>query len=73
MLLRTAAATVLVASLGGLASAAPQPSKVHVGLSASFVTAGGGKLWVTDHTAGRLGLGHERGLRQCQPHLSAPQ
>ena len=54
MLLRTAAATVLVASLGGLASAAPQPTKVHVGLSASFVTAGGGKLWVTDHTAGTL-------------------
>ena len=54
MLLRTAAATVLVASLGGLASAAPQPTKVHVGLSASFVTAGGGKLWVTDHRAGRL-------------------
>src|SRR2546429_6111130 len=54
MLLRTAAVAALVAACGGYALAQSQPTKVHVGLSASFVAAGGGALWVTDHTAGRL-------------------
>src|SRR5256885_10746365 len=54
MLLRTAAVAALVAACGGHALAQSQPTKVHVGLSASFVAAGGGALWVTDHTAGRL-------------------
>ena len=54
MLLRTAAVAALVGACGGHAAAQSPPATVHVGLSASFVAAGGGALWVTDHTAGRL-------------------
>jgi DNA-binding beta-propeller fold protein YncE len=39
---------------GGGASGAAEPQKLHVGLSAGFVLSGGGALWATDHTAGRI-------------------
>ena len=45
--------TVGLAACGGAPAAAP-PQKLHVGLSASFARAGGGALWVTDRTGGRL-------------------
>jgi len=44
---------VVLTACGSAPAAAP-PAKVHVGLSASFVRAGAGSVWVTDRSGGRL-------------------
>jgi YVTN family beta-propeller protein len=45
---------VLALGCGAAAGASAPPSKVHVGISASFVRSCGGALWVTDRTDNRV-------------------
>jgi virginiamycin B lyase len=45
---------VVLAAVCSAAAGAALPSKVHVGISASFVRPGGGALWVTDRTDNRV-------------------
>jgi YVTN family beta-propeller protein len=53
-LLRTILGLAVLATACAGAGAATAPTKLHVGLSAAFVLPGGGALWTTDHTAGRV-------------------
>jgi YVTN family beta-propeller protein len=53
-LLRTTLVIVVVATACGGARGATEPTKLHVGLSAAFALPGGGALWTTDHTGGRV-------------------
>jgi YVTN family beta-propeller protein len=54
LLRRTLLPLALLTVVCGGASGAAAPAKVHVGISASFVRAGGGALWVTDRVDNRL-------------------
>ena len=45
---------MVLAAVCSAAAGAALPSKVHVGISASFVRSGGGALWVTDRTDNRV-------------------
>jgi YVTN family beta-propeller protein len=52
--LRTSLLLAVLATAFGAARGATEPTKLHVGLSAAFVLSGGGALWTTDHTGGRV-------------------
>jgi YVTN family beta-propeller protein len=51
---RTLVLSALLILVCGGVSRAAAPGKVHVGIAASFVRAGGGALWVTDRVDNRL-------------------
>jgi YVTN family beta-propeller protein len=53
-LLRTTLLVAVVATACGGAKGATEPTKLHVGISAAFVLSGGGALWASDHTGGRV-------------------
>jgi DNA-binding beta-propeller fold protein YncE len=53
-LLRTVVVLAGLATACGGARGATEPAKLHVGLSAAFALPGGGALWTTDHTGGRV-------------------
>lgn len=55
-LVRALTVVVALAAVCGTvsASAADPPTKLHVGVNASFVRAGGGSLWVSDPVMGQL-------------------
>jgi YVTN family beta-propeller protein len=51
---RTLLTLAVLATACGGAKGATAPTKLHVGISAAFVLSGGGALWTTDHTGGRV-------------------
>jgi YVTN family beta-propeller protein len=53
-LVRTALVVAVIVTVCGVASAATEPAKLHVGLSASFVISGGGSLWASDSTGSQV-------------------